>query len=104
MTQAFNIDEAASLASAVIVILTFFIGRMQGSKSRSAKEQHTDDKIDSLIESMREVTSGIKEINRKLDGHGIAIAKHTEQIATLFSRIDRLERNCDMHRGVGGSD
>ena len=74
---------------------------MQGSKSRSAKEQHTDDKLDSLIESMREVTSGIKEINRKLDDHGIAIAKHTEQIATLFSRIDRLERNCDMHRGVG---
>lgn len=104
MTQAFNIDEAASLASAAIVILTFFIGRMQGSKSRSAKEQHTDDKLDSLIDSMREVKSGINEINRKLDDHGITLAKHTEQISTLFTRIERLERNCDMHRGVGGSD
>lgn len=99
-----SVSDTTSIISAFFVIVTFCVGRLSVTRTRSAKEQHTDDKLDSLIESMREVTSGIKEINRKLDDHGIAIAKHTEQIATLFSRIDRLERNCDMHRGVGGSD
>lgn len=99
-----SVSDTTSIISAFFVIVTFCVGRLSVTRTRSAKEQHTDDKLDSLIDSMREVTSGIKEINRKLDDHGIAIAKHTEQIATLFSRIDRLERNCDMHRGVGGSD
>jgi hypothetical protein len=99
-----SVSDTTSIISAFFVIVTFCVGRLSVTKTRSAKEQHTDDKLDSLIESMREVTSGIKEINRKLDDHGIAIAKHTEQISTLFARIERLERNCDMHRGVGGSD
>jgi hypothetical protein len=99
-----SVSDTTSIISAFFVIVTFCVGRLSVTRTRSAKEQHTDDKLDSLIESMREVTSGIKEINRKLDDHGIAIAKHTEQISTLFARIERLERNCDMHRGVGGSD
>lgn len=99
-----SVSDTTSVISAFFVIVTFCVGRLSVTRTRSAKEQHTDDKLDSLIESMREVTSGIKEINRKLDDHGIAIAKHTEQISTLFARIERLERNCDMHRGVGGSD
>lgn len=99
-----SVSDTTSIISAFFVIVTFCVGRLSVTKTRSAKEQHTDDKLDSLIDSMREVKSGINEINRKLDDHGITLAKHSEQISTLFTRIERLERNCDMHRGVGGSD
>lgn len=45
---ALSIGEATSVLSAAVVIVTFFIGRVSVSKTSSAKEQRTEDKLDSL--------------------------------------------------------
>ena len=67
---ALSIGEATSVLSAAVVIVTFFIGRVSVSKTSSAKEQRTEDKLDSLCGDTSEIKDGVKEINRKLDDHG----------------------------------
>ena len=64
---ALSIGEATSVLSAAVVIVTFFIGRVSVSKTSSAKEQRTEDKLDSLCGDTSEIKDGVKEINRKLD-------------------------------------
>lgn len=99
-----SIGEATSVLSAAIVIATFFIGRVSVSKTSSAKEQWTEDKLDSLCGDTSEIKDGVKEINRKLDDHGERLTKVEQQVITLFNRLDRVEKNYDLHHGIGGSD
>lgn len=94
---ALSIGEAMSVLSAAVVIVTFFIGRVSVSKTSSAKEQRTEDKLDSLC-------GDTSEINRKLDDHGERLTKVEQQVITLFNRLDRVEKNYDLHHGIGGSD
>lgn len=51
-----------------------------------------------------EIKDGVKEINRKLDDHGERLTKVEQQVITLFNRLDRVEKNYDLHHGIGGSD
>ena len=101
---ALSIGEATSVLSAAVVIVTFFIGRVSVSKTSSAKEQLTEDKLDSLCGDTSEIKDGVKEINRKLDDHGERLTKVEQQVITLFNRLDRVEKNYDLHHGIGGSE
>ncbi|MBS5740781.1 MAG: hypothetical protein KHW77_06515 [Adlercreutzia equolifaciens] len=101
---ALSIGEATSVLSAAVVTVTFFIGRVSVSKTSSAKEQRTEDKLDSLCGDTSEIKDGVKEINRKLDDHGKRLTKVEQQVITLFNRLDRVEKNYDLHHGIGGSD
>lgn len=99
-----SISEATSLLSAAVVIITFSLGRVSASMSRSAKEQKTDDKLDSLCGDTSEIKDGVEEINHKLDDHGERITRVEQQVLTLFNRVERIEKTCDLHHGIGGSD
>lgn len=99
-----SIAEATSLISAAVVIATFFVGRVSVSKTSSAKEQQLVDKLDGQSATLAEIKDGVKETNRKLDDHGERLTKVEQQVLTLFNRVERVEKNCDLRHGVGGSD
>lgn len=86
---ALSIGEAMSVLSAAVVIVTFFIGRVSVSKTSSAKEQRTEDKLDSLCGDTSEIKDGVKEINRKLDDHGERLTK-VEQCSTGSTASRRI--------------
>lgn len=99
-----SIAEATSLISAGVVVATFFIGRISVSKTSSAREQQLVDKLDGQGVTLDEIKDGVKETNRKLDDHGERITTVEQQVLTLFNRVDRVEKTCDMRHGIGGSD
>lgn len=99
-----SIAEATSLISAAVVVATFFAGRISVSRTSSAREQQLVDKLDSQTVKLDEIKDGVKETNRKLDDHGERITKVEQQVLTLFNRMERVEKNCDMRHGVGGSE
>lgn len=115
-----SIGELTSIISAAIVILTFFIGRSTATKTSGAEQQQMSDKLETLISGTKEIKDGVKEVNRKLDDHTERITKIESSLETKASResvstiaqklesiekrVSRVEGNCDLHRGIGGSD
>lgn len=115
-----SVSELTSVVSVAIVVVTFLLGRVSVSKTSSAKEQQTVDKLDVLVSDTREIKSGIKEMNRKLDDHTERITKIEvslsekasresvstirQQVESLEKRVGRVEGACDLHRGIGSTD
>ena len=51
----------------------------------------------------RETRDTVRDMSKKLDDHGQSIVQHTEQIATLFNDVKRIESQCAMCK-AGGTD
>lgn len=98
--QASDAIAALSLALALVV---FLVSQRKDGRASAARDQLLYDKLDSNNEMARETRDTVREMSRKLDDHGQVLARHTEQIHTLFNRVDRLEASHDS-RGIGGTD
>ncbi len=92
--QMSDLVALASLAIAAATLALKFIGDTRGN---SARDQLMVDKLDRNNEMARETRDTVREMSRKLDDHGQTLVKHTEQIQTLFNRLERVEKNCDLH-------
>lgn len=98
--QASDAIAALSLALALVV---FLVSQRKDGRASAARDQLLYDKLDSNNEMARETRDTVREMSRKLDDHGQVLARHTEQIHTLFNRVDRLEASHGS-RGIGGTD
>lgn len=117
-----SITEATSILSAAIVVVTFLVGRSTATKTSGAEKQQLTDKLDTIASGQDDIKALVKDLDRKVDDYGDRItriesaltgkadvervAKVEQQLVSAFKRIDHIERNCDIHRGigVGGSD
>lgn len=96
--------ELSSIASLVVVALTFVLGRVSASRIGAADKQRTQDKLDRIADDLVELKDGVRQIDRKLDDHGERLTVLEQQVRTLFNRVNRIEGNCDAHAHLGGTD
>lgn len=66
-------------------------------EARAAERQAMVSKLDSIADMSRETRDTVRELNRSVSDHGQVLARHTEQITTLFSRIETVEARCERH-------
>ncbi len=97
-----EVSQIIALASSVIgalsLLLAFvvFLGnRHKSSNEEVMRNQLVNDKLDRNNEMARETRDTVRDMSRKLDDHAQTLVRHTEQIATLFKRVERIERGCD---------
>lgn len=97
-----EVSQMIALASSVIgalsLLLAFvvFLGnRHKSSNEEVMRNQLVQDKLDRNNEMARETRDTVRDMSRKLDDHAQTLVRHTEQIATLFNRVERIERVCD---------
>lgn len=98
--QTSDMIALGSLLIAAFALVGSFVGKTRDS---SARDQLVNDKLDRNNEMARETRDTVRDMSKKLDDHGQSIVQHTEQIATLFSDVKRIESQCSLCK-AGGTD
>lgn len=98
--QTSDVIALGSLLIAAFALVGSFVGKTRDS---SARDQLVNDKLDRNNEMARETRDTVRDMSKKLDDHGQSIVQHTEQIATLFNDVKRIESQCAMCK-AGGTD
>ncbi len=106
-----EVSQMVAVTSSVVGVLSlllsfavFLAGRHRSSNEEAMRSQLVNDKLDRINDMARETRDNTREMRKKLDDHGHTLVRHTEQIATLFNRVERVERNCDLRHGPEGTD
>ena len=66
-------------------------------EARAAERQAMSSKLDSIADMSRETRDTVRELNRSVNDHSQVLARHTEQITALASRIESVEARCERH-------
>lgn len=97
----------SSVVGALGLLLSFVVfltNRHRASSEDAMRNQLVNDKLDRINDMAKETRDNTREMSRMLNDHGLILAKHTEQIATLFKRVERVEEGCESRHKVGGTD
>lgn len=86
-----------SLAVAAIALVTSF---MKGRQGDAARDQKVDDKLDHISESLADM----KQTLRGLAATQNDVLRLEEQMRSVLQRLDRIEKGCDVHLGIGGTE
>ena len=84
----------SSVVGALGLLLSFVVfltNRHRASSEDAMRNQLVNDKLDRRNDMAKETRDNTREMSRMLNDHGLVLAKHTEQIATLFKRVERVE-------------
>lgn len=87
--------DIVAILSLLLSCLIFAASQRKDSRAAAAHDQLINDKLDRNNEMARETRDTVREMSRKLDDHAQTLVRHTEQIATLLKRVERIERRCD---------
>lgn len=99
-----QMSDLIALCSLALAALGMLVGFWRGSRGNAARDQLVSDKLDRAVEMAKETRDTVREMSRKLDDHGLSLARHTEQIASLFQRVERLEKGRDLGNRPEGTD
>lgn len=96
--------SVVGVLSLLLSFAVFLAGRHRSSNEEAMRSQLVNDKLDRINDMAKETRDNTREMSRMLNDHGLVLAKHTEQIATLFKRVERVEEGCESRHKVGGTD
>ena len=89
-----------SLGSLVVAALAMVFNFLKGSRGDAMRQQRVDDKLDHISEGLADVKETLKGLGATQDD----VLKLQEQMRAVHRRLDRLEKNCDLHHGMEGTD
>lgn len=79
----------------------------KGKTDTALIEERTEQRIrqQDMQEQLAKILNSVTAISNKLDDHTQALTRHTEQIGTIFRRLERMENVLDVkYREIGGTD
>ena len=91
-------DLLLGVVSVVLTVSTFVNARKKDSKNAGAQEATFHSDLKYIKELLQDVRSEMKEIIKSVDLHSEKIAKCEEQLRSAFRRLDRIEKQMDIHR------
>lgn len=91
-------DLLLGLVSVLLAVSTFINARKKDSKNAGAQEATFHADLKYIKELLQDVRSEMKEIIKSVDLHSEKIAKCEEQLRSAFRRLDRIEKQMDIHR------
>lgn len=91
-------DLLLGVVSVVLTVSTFVNARKKDSKNAGAQEATFHADLKYIKELLQDVRSEMKEIIKSVDLHSEKIAKCEEQLRSAFRRLDRIEKQMDIHR------
>lgn len=91
-----QMDEIVAIGSLLVALTALLSSRLKETKAETARHQLMDDKLDRNNEIARETRDAVRDMSKKLDDHAERLTKAEERIDTLFRRVSRIEKGCDM--------
>lgn len=92
-------SELIAALSLVLAFVVFLASVAKDRKGDSARDQLVIDKLNQSMELAKETRDTVREMSRSLNDHGQVLARHEEQITTLFQRVETVEARCERHFG-----
>ena len=93
------IGDLISLGSLIVAAVAMIVGYLQRNKQDAARDQHIEDKLDLLCDSMSDVKISMDKLDGKLDDHSVRISRIESEQKNIYKRLDRLEGRLDRHFG-----
>lgn len=88
LTPTETITFVAGIILCVIGVSTFVVGMIQRAKSDGI----LTNKVDSAVKGIEEIKHTLTEQRDWREDIGITVAEHTQQLNTLFRRVETLEK------------
>lgn len=88
MTPTDTITFSIGIIMCVIGVASFVVGITQRAKSDGV----LSNKVDSAVKGIEEIKAALSEQRDWREDTGITVERHTQQINTLFRRVDALEK------------
>ena len=92
-------DLLLGVVSVLLAVSTFYNNRKKDNKKEGAQEATFHADLRYIKELLQDVRSEMKELTKSIDMHSEKIAKCEEQLKSVFSRIERLEKHIDGEKG-----
>lgn len=92
-------SELIAALSLVLALVVFVLSVRKDGRTDSARDQMIMDKLNQNMELAKETRDTVRKLNDKIDVHGETLARHSEQINTLFNRVKAVEDRCERHFG-----
>lgn len=92
--------------------LIYTSNRFKADKSRvdaGMVAERTEQKVrqEAMSKQLTEILESVRAINAKLDDHSLLLARHSEQLTSVFRRLEWLENVLGKHvhtNDIGGTD
>lgn len=88
-------DAMLAVLSAFIAVSTYLGSRKKDTRNEGAQQASLQADLKYIKELLQDVRSEIKELTKSIDIHSEKIAKCEEQLNSLYSRVERLEKQMD---------